>query len=231
MLLVNTFEGGSNGTTISTANSGGVSGNPFDAFASTPTFSTTVAHSGTLCMSATTGAQKQVEWNTTSLGTGNATLFGRCYFQTTGNAGVRIVQGDGATTSDIFRITLVTTTSLIAVNINGGTNVSSTTALANNTWMRIDFQFALSGTTATITARLFFGANIEGTVPTETLTQSGASTDAAINIIRFGSGSSVTPTLFFDDVAVTDQGYPGPLLRPAYPIRSVVPQVMAGARR
>src|SRR5215467_10547633 len=94
--LVNSAEGGTNGTTVSTGNSGGASGNAFDALLTTNAtvaYDNAHAHSGALSVkfaTAGTAANWAVEW-TTSMGTLSQVWF-RLYVYFTANpaAGFRI---------------------------------------------------------------------------------------------------------------------------------------------
>lgn len=226
--LENTFEGGTNGSTITTGGSGGASGDAFDAITSTPTWQTAGARRGAMGMQTTTGAQKQVSWNTTSLGSGLTTLYGRVYFQGSAIQGVRLVQGDGATTTDIHRIAWVTTTGKMQVNILGGTSVNSVNVVPINTWVRLEWQITLNGTTATVTLKLFL--NPDSTVETETITQSAASTDATIAGCRIGAGSSVAATLSFDDFRVQGDTYPGPVKPPGLIMQNQGPRRQLATR-
>ena len=63
----NNAEGGSNGTTVTTGNSGGASGTAFDSITNTHTFSSSSPYDGSLSYSTvTTGTAATMRWNWTS---------------------------------------------------------------------------------------------------------------------------------------------------------------------
>src|SRR5712672_1763560 len=89
--LANNAEGGSNGTTVSNANSGGTSGNAWDLISVVTggvcQFSNTSPAHGSLCYAFSTGAtagSSLIGW-TTSVGT-TTTLYGRAYYKITGTS-------------------------------------------------------------------------------------------------------------------------------------------------
>jgi hypothetical protein len=216
MRLTNNLEGGTSGTAISSANSGGISGNAFDTITGTaPNFSNSQPAHGALGMALQgTGA---AQWTSAGGSFDNSitTMWGRCYVLITATPSV-VVHGPsltsptGATATGFWEIT---TGAKITTQCKGGTTRTSTTVLSTNTLYRIEWKHVLvpSGT-CTWDTTIYTG---ESASPTETMTQAtgtGVSTDTNINAVKWGSTNAVTAnTIFFDDFEVNDSHFPGPL--------------------
>lgn len=98
----------------------------------------------------------------------------------------------------------------------------STTALALNTWHRIEVLYHADTTSAVITLRIFAGANAEGTSPTETLTTAAFNLSQGVtDRILFGlpASNANQPTspgyLYVDDVVDGAATWVGPTGIPA----------------
>ena len=215
--IANSFDTGqTTGTTITTGNSGGGTGNTaFAALTGSPTYSSVEAHSGTLSMLCASAAASHCQWSTTQLGTGQTLIGGRVYVYMTAyptGASYRLVQMDGNATSDLLRLAVTVTTGTISTNVAGSSSKTSTHSLTLNAWNRIDFIGTVNGTTGTMQAELFLGANCDGTTPDETLAQSSfANTDTSIVEIYYGPQSSpAVSTVYIDDVQANATGYGGP---------------------
>lgn len=198
---------------MTTGNTGGASGNAFDAVTATvPNFGSTSLRLGGL--SADIQAAGNVAWTTSITGT-PLTLWGRFYLliTVTPTIGARIPQFFSPTSAGASSgFVLVSTAAKIQTNAKGGTNILSTTILTTNTWYRLEFKHTLvvSGT-CTTDCTIYLG---DSTTATETMTQAtgtGVSTDTSINKVQWGS-TAATPadTVFFDDVQVNATGFPGP---------------------
>jgi hypothetical protein len=208
--------GSTSGTVISSANTGGGVGNTALASATgSPTFSNAHAHSGLLSALMPAAAAGHLNYTTTQIGSGVTTLAGRVYIYLTAyptGASYRLVQVDGVTTTDLCRIAVTVTTGTISTNVNGASSHTSTSVLPLNTWSRIDFVATVNGTTATMQARLFLGANCDGTTPDETIALSSlAIADASLIGVQYGPQSSPSPgQVWLDDIQANGVGFPGP---------------------
>src|SRR5438128_6709683 len=155
-LITNSFEGGSDGTTITTANSGGASGTAFDTITGDVTqFSNVLPAHGTLggrCASRATAAKANLQWVAAH---GNlAVEAGRCYFAMdaapTTNCECVVLQDSGLVTKAQIRILTDRTWKLV------GTGASAAgSALALNTQYRFEWKYDTAG--ATVTANLYLG--------------------------------------------------------------------------
>jgi hypothetical protein len=215
----NSFEGGTNTTTISAANSGGASGNAFDLVsigAATPfTFDNTQAAHGSLSakIAPTASSTTVAEWNT-SVGT-QTEFWGRAYVYLTGNPAstwlFHRVQNAG---TNVARIAL-TTGRLIRLD-GGSANTAlftAATALPLNAWCRIEWHILVSATVGQLDVRIFRTA-LDGTTADESSALAATQNlGAQATQYQFGGvQGSATPsgTFWFDDVAISTVGWIGP---------------------
>ena len=240
--LANNFDTGQTNTTvITTGNSGGGTGNTaWASVVGSPTYSSVLAHSGTLSMLSPAAAISRVAWDTTSFGVGLNQLFGCVYINPSAipTNSFRFIQGDGNVITDAFRVSMSLTTGVIIAVVNDGTTSSTHTGtipLTLNSWNRVEYQMQLSGGNGIMSYQIFVGANCDGITPDETGTISRALTDASIIKVSFGPESSETPTtVYFDDVNLNNTGYPGPFFQTvSAPVATasasaLVPAIFAG---
>lgn len=226
--LANSFEGGSQGTTPSPANSGGASGDAFNVVQNTTGTiiydGTNPAHGSGLGVQIVTEAAvtpTYMAW-TTALGTlsTNQTLYGRFYYVAPGTptSSARLIQILNGTT---MLCGLVHASGAGTLNLRATGDVSSgtlsNTALTAGVLYRIEFQFDGIGGGAgagSATARLFLGDSTTqtGTDATTTAANFGS---LAPNAVRFGittANASTLSTYYFDGLQVNDTGMPGPEL-------------------
>jgi hypothetical protein len=207
--LNNTFEGGTNTTAISAANSAGASGNAFDSVVGTaPTFSTTHAAHGTLAMTSATAAQSMVQW-VASLGTPTE-IWSRFYLFLTGNPSVAlpVMWARDSTNAANASGLRVNTTSNPGVLANA-TFVNFTSVIPATTWVRVEVHSLITGgTTVTTDARYY--ATADSVTATETQTTGAvAQTISAFGAIRFGANLAQTNAVWMDDVACAPDGWIG----------------------
>lgn len=193
-LYTNTFEGGTDETVITTGNSGGASGTPFDSLAGSPEFEAASAYHGAMGMILpSSSTQRQVRWD----GLNNVTVRASAYvrfgsvapsvvneiiqFRTAGNA---IVAGVALNTNG--RV-------LIRVGAGGsfltGTNISAH-GISANTWYRIDVWITVDTTS---TGRVVYRiCNVDAgdtNTPITTAFDSGTTVNfgtTAIDRVHFG---------------------------------------------
>lgn len=232
MRLVNSFEGGTNTTAISAANSGAASGNAFDAIVGTaPTFSSTHASHGLLGMAPVTTAQSMVSW-TTSIGTPTE-LWSRCYIFITAAASTNmpfIYYRDSGNAANLSGVRVNTGALTIGISANAFTNaVNFTNALTASSWARVELHSLISGGNLTCDGRLFLTP--DSNTPTETQTTTQTTTATSFGAIRFGSNLAQTTTVWYDDVGVDTTGWMGQAMTPLQWRRSMTPVHMAAGFR
>lgn len=235
---------GTSGVAITNANSLGP--NQFTSITrtgtgTTSTWDNTHVHSGVTAMLnslAAVASTVYVDWSGLSISpTPVANAFVRFYVYLTAYPTVttRISAFLGAA---VLRCSLqVTTTGTIRTVNSAGSVIATTTAtIPLNGWTRIEFEVSgISGTTGTVNARMFSGANLETTNPDTngTLSNSAQSVGGTVDDIRIGQSSSVTMTtawnIWYDDIAFSDTTTPGPLavFVPQVPRRSTFVLVAA----
>lgn len=218
--LRNNFQGLASGTTLTTGNSGGASGDAFDVVVAPPTGGTLAASNTAPLMHApvymvvqttTTAGNPTFQWST-SMGT-QTQIWGRVYF----NAGAlpagnnRIINFmSGAT--QCCSIALMTTGQL-SLRDAASVDTTTTATLSVNTWYRIEFRFQFSTTTGNASLSLY--ASPDSTTATETISTTNQNYGAAnATLYQFGQiGSSTTRGPWrFADVAIDNTAAIGPTL-------------------
>lgn len=214
MRRINGAAGGSQGTTVTTGNSGGDSGTAWD----TVTISATAAlvydntkGRGNYAYKASTGGTAGTVFPQWTLGTGiTTTVFMRCYYYFTANpaANHRIfVFANGGTQH--ANIQLLTTGKIRWVLGSGGTLTSTTATISLNQWIRIEAS-AVCTATGTLTLNLY--NNADSSVSTETSTGANASGQTQVTVAGYGiSGTAVANTgpFWMDEMEFNDTGMPG----------------------
>jgi hypothetical protein len=216
--LANTFEGGTDGVTISTANSGGGSGDAFDAVtgaativydddAPAPLIGTMSCH-----IAATTGQTGILDW-TASWQT-STEVWRRIYIYKTNNptnSTVIMSLLNGAALGCDVRVTSTGT-----IQFRDGNQVAraTSTALANDSLHRIEWRILHSTTVGRIEGRIFSGANAQGSTPDQTLGSPSTNRDTATQSTRTFTGVISNPgaaglDIYYDNVAITDGDWLG----------------------
>jgi hypothetical protein len=222
--LANSFEGGTSGTTITTGNSGGASGNAFDSIAigtsCTCAFSALSVH-GSFSMSvstAGTAAQTYAQWST-ALGSQTA-LFGRSLIYLTGAPASNEVITQFLNTSTVLSNLRLLTSRLLQVGDSvGGAVFTFVTAIPLNQWVRVEWSYTFPGSaTGQVTVKLFLSP--DGLTPDESQTSAASQNfgSLACNTVRFGWLQAVanSPAARFDSLAVNATAFPGAVMIPYY---------------
>jgi len=147
-ILLNTFEGGSDGTTITVGNSGGASGDAFAGVGGSPAFEADATYHDAMGMKAAESTtQRFVYWD----GLNNLVVRTSAYVQFASVApsvACAVVQWRTAAAGVIGMIALNTNGRLIAQVAGGGivtgTNIAGHAISANN-WYRIDAEIIIDG--------------------------------------------------------------------------------------
>lgn len=210
-LKQNTFEGGTNGATITTGNSGGTSGTAFDAVtigaAATVQYSTAEAMHGTTSMQIVNPAT--VTSFITYSGYTATQMVVRFYvrFDTlpTGNGPIRLCDVRTGSTG-VTRIVLDTSNRFLFQTSNGTTTLKTFSAISPNTWYRIEF--ATTNGTSGATIKMDYYVGDSGTPVEAGYTTSAGNTGTTANITQLVLGALAaqtgSATIYVDDVAVQD---------------------------
>ena len=196
--LANTFEGGVDGTTITVANSGGASGDGFDfvtlGSGSTAVYDDDIQLHGTYTgLLGTTGNNGYVSWDDTSWA-GSSVAYARVYFRVSALPGsnttiANFLESDGTTVGCEVRLNSAGT---IGLRAPATTRATSTLTVSTGTWYRLEVYVVSNASTGSMTARLFTGANLEGTTPDETVSFTGQDTGNG-TVGGFGFGMISAP--------------------------------------
>lgn len=227
------YETGTNGNTLTTSDTGDA--NAFNVVTitapSTLTYTTTSLTRGSLAAAHFhSAAASRWEWTSASLGTLTDAYF-RGYFQLdtfgTGNPQLWIARS-GSTIA--FTIRIGPSSSQHLQLCDASTNVkSSTQNIPTGTPFRVEA--FVDFTNKQLTARLFFGSNIEGTTPDETVqTATGLIFNSVVNWndLFVGPNTAGTFTLISDAIAVATTGWIGPSSGPATTTLSAVGAIASG---
>jgi fibronectin type 3 domain-containing protein len=215
VLRSNSFEGGSAGAAITAANSGGGSGDKFDAVTCSggnPTYSSNAAH-GSLGASLAVGTTTCfLQWGPGSIAS-TTTSYGRAYVYLPSNPGASTILakiGDSSFARDA-QINLSTTGKLSMIDATNTRQASFTQSIPLNTWVRVEWSLTNSTTTGSFTVSLFNG---DATSPLETHTVSNINTGASFGSLQIGSviaTSTAVGTIGLDDIAYGVSGPLGPV--------------------
>jgi hypothetical protein len=240
--LSNTLEGGSDGTTITTGNSGGASGDAFSAVtiagSTTETFSADHAAHGGLSMkiAETVAGSTRVNW--TGLGALTGSVYHRIYvwydaFPTASGlifGGVRTSTGAALSAqiriSGTGKIRVENAAAAFILALDG------VVAIPLSQWARIEFRCKSSTTVGEFEWKWWSSADSSGT-PDETLSATGQVLGADQDELRYGivTNAPASPfTAYFDDMAVSTTDWIGPAGAPPPPATTVPQFAAQGAR-
>ena len=218
--FANTFEGGTNGSTITVGNSGGTSGDAFTGTSvpanSTVTYATASAFHGTLGMRVETTATNVSAYVQQDVTAANRNVL-RFYFKIdtvpTAVCTIAHVRNPAAAAAQIA----IDATGHLYVGSTSGTLITGTTsssALVATTWYRLELGVTPGTTTTSGVVDFAYYAG-DSTTAIFNVTVSGANLGSAQTTrYRLGRPSPNTPiaVAHFDDVKVSDlaSGYLGP---------------------
>lgn len=218
MRLTNTAEGGSNGTTVTAANSGGAS---FDAWSTNPTigsgaalvFDSAQAMHGTLSYRFSTGGsavQCKLPWTFT----GAATIQWRLYVRTpsafTNLPTIFRLQGAG---TQAIRLAWNASGNLVVRDTANAQQAQSSTTFTTGAWYRIE-GYCTAGSSSVAEVKIWSTPDDTGTA-TETISLSAKNFGTAnIDTCEIGQVASTAniPQWWADDITISDtQTYMGPV--------------------
>jgi hypothetical protein len=214
MFRENTFSGGTDGVTISTGNSGGVSGDAINSVAGTPKFENAHATGlrGPMHALITASSTDVISWTSVSLS--GRDLYTRMYAYVTANPGVldywqfpRV-----APSTDLAQMYVSTTGKLSIRKAGSGTDLALTTnSIALNQWIRVEanYHFGTTSGNGSCEIRLFNDADSD--TATEVATSSSIDLGTSLpDTLAFSYHTGMT-SFEMDDIAMSDVGFIGPL--------------------
>lgn len=219
-LRENTFEGGSDGTTITVGNSGGSSGDAFDAVSigasATLKFSNVQEAHGSLSaqiVEPATGVAIRGEWLT--LGGGSNNIYFRCYLWVPSGVLSGRLHFIGVRASPdalCSQMGLDTDGTLRVTNAAGTAVTTSANPPARDQWVRYELRVKASTTVGEVEWRYFNDA--ASTTADETGSASGLVLTANADAVRWGAVTTPAPastTFYMDDLAVDTADWIGPV--------------------
>jgi hypothetical protein len=208
----NSFEGGTNNSTITTGNSGGLSGTAFANVFNSPVFTNVRSAHGTL--SARLPASVFAELNYDLTGS-NSTRWVRVYLYSASWSGTRDVITLYASGLYYWTVRLSSTTvTVLHYNGSGSDTTIATISQAPTAgaWIRVELQ-AINNASGACEVRLYNSA--DSTTPTGTATGSRTSTPTDWSTVAFISSASTD--LWIDDVGWSDVDWLGPAVESPRP--------------
>lgn len=211
MFRSNTFSGGSDGTTITTGNSGGVSGDAFSTVSGSPAFEVDNASGfrGPMTGKFTTTSDR-VRFDSFSLAARDVWM--RQYMYITANPSAETITtfiAQVAGTNNLM--VLISTSGKLVIHDVNSVQVGITSASVNtNAWFRVEV-FTHTGTTTSngsFEARLYNSP--DSFTATETISGSGLDLSTSVpDRVSFACNTGFT-SYQIDDVAITDTDWIGP---------------------
>jgi hypothetical protein len=217
--LVNSAEGGSSGTTVTTGNSGGASGNAWDVVGigtgDSLTFDSTYAAHGLLSYKISTGSSANpcdVQWSSSLTGSSVGEIWFRAYLYFTANpaSAIKLIVANVSGTQ-AAALQLLTTGQLRWLNTSGATILTTTNSIPLNQWCRIEGFIVGSSTVGQVSVSLYDTPDSGTATETET-SAATQNTDGAMTLIRYGVDVGVANIgpFWMDDIGVSTTGYLGP---------------------
>lgn len=212
-------EGGSNGTGITTGNSGGGSGDAFESVSAgagaTLTYDNTHARGTLAAKLATGGSAADCSLNYQAKIGAQTQVWYRAYVYMTANppSNHRLFDAwDSGSGQLCFAVYLTSTGKLQSVNTGGGQIQIMTGNCPLNAWFRVEAMIIGSATVGQIEVKRFDSA--DSATETEKITSAAnQNTRGSMNNFRFGASGDPLPasrTIWFDDLGISTTGYLGP---------------------
>lgn len=227
--LTNNFEGGTDGTTITAANSGGTSGNAFNTVSvvsgGTLQYSNAQVFNGSLAARMRTGATSgNIDMRWAGSYVTQAEDYGRLYLYFTAIPNVQnsaIVQVWDSILNASFRIRINTTGKIAILAPSGSVLATSTTTLVAGQWYRIEWHVHADAdiNLGYIEVQIFTNPN--GTTPDETLGGSGTPgigfgtlvgrIDIGPQSVTNWPTSTATDYMYLDEIVANATAWVGPV--------------------
>jgi len=176
-----------------------------------------------MVQSATPGVS-YVAWTSATLGSSITDMWGRVYLYYSGLPNTQAVPVRGFDTGARAWEIIMDSSGFVIVRDQGGTaRGTGAVPISTSQWIRIEFHATSSTTAGFIEAKLF--NNADSASVSETITSSGSfSTLSKTDLIRIGeiAGTNASRTVYMDNIAVNDTGYPGPFVLPSGNLAPVI---------
>ena|GEM_PF-4115658 len=200
----NTFNAGTSGTAITTSNSGGANGNAFQTVYGSPTYTSTNATGGRAPLVARLPTDAELWWSWTSSST---TFYVRLYvFFTSYPSDSTSVFWAGMDDGLESHCTLSINNQGRIILYDGleTQSIQLSQTLPLNQWVRLEFRVTAAGFNGSAELRAYLGDS--GTAfATGTMSSAATGTVAPDWVVFYSTG----PTIFMDDVGVSDEGWLG----------------------
>jgi hypothetical protein len=215
--LFNYALGGTNGTTVSAANSGGASGDAFDSVVGTPTITFDNTHSlgGLSYKLVNPPSAQQLVWST-KLGTVGE-LWGRFFiwYDTAPTAPVGLIRPTTGG-SQASRIRINSDGTLTLADSGNAAEITTASALPTGQWVRCEWYTQFVSTSAQVNLMTWNTAGSTGT-PTENLSASAGGIGVNADAVQIGGFNAATFTCWLAGLAVHNEparGFLGPIRLP-----------------
>lgn len=214
----NSFEGGSDETTLTAGNSGGTSGNAFDSV-SAGTGATLVFDNAQAAPSLGSFSLRTATGGTSALSYAAWTLasvtsdYARGYFRFTSLPGAQqLIIRYLSSGSQSLRVNVKTDGAIEVRNAANSVIGTTTNTISAGSWFRVEIFTTFSTTVGAVTLRLYLSAN--GTSITETLNLTSLVLTATSNELRWGVGAATSNAVavWIDNVATEGSTWFGPAL-------------------
>src|SRR6266567_1538616 len=222
--LTNNFEGGTPGTTITPANSGGISGDAASAITFNGTgavvrFSNAVSMLDSVCMECVLGSVAgEAFWQWDHPANPLSTAYFRTYLilPTAPPANIRIVAPQDSGGGARPRVLVTTARQIILTNTAGSTSATMTTPIPTSQLVRVEVLLVGSPTAGQLEARLYLDPSADVASYSDVVAVSGVDTGGAINRTRFGpNGATVANhTSYYDAIGLSAAYWLGPVPGP-----------------
>jgi hypothetical protein len=223
--LSNTFQGGTDGVAITTGNSGGASGNAFNNVIAQGSVvyddDIIINDSITALLTSATGQTNFFEWTSSWAGASEVwvRLEGR-FSDATPTNNITILNFRESNETTVGCDVRLTPSGTIQLRAPLTARYTSTTVLTDNQPFRLEVHVVSSATVGHIEARLFVGANVNGTTPDDPFgspsdnwdTGDGTVGGIAVGITSDPGASGEAMTI--DSIAISDVGWLGPSSSP-----------------
>lgn len=214
MELNNGAEGGPNGATVTTANSGGLSGNAFDAVSigtgAAATFDTAHAYGSRAYKIVSGSSTTHLDWTSGSVGT-LTEAWGRLYLYAMGNPAAEVallrLRRSGAQTA---RIGVLSGGQITLRQADNSLVATSAATITLGGWTRLEWHCIPVTSNGTIECRIYTSADSATIV--ETAASTTAAMTAGLDEIHWGPvGNESGYTYWFDALNLNNVGFPGPV--------------------
>ncbi len=220
MLKKNSFSGGTNAATITTGNSGGTSGDAFNAVVGSPTYSSTNATGPRAPMAASVPPSTEFSWTGLTLAARDIWIRAYVYITASPSALDFPIYSTG-----VARLYMDTSRRLSIRKSGAGTDFAlQTGSVPLNQWVRVEMKWSIGTTASNSSCEIRRYDSADSSTPTETTSASSIDLGTTLPTdVRYAYTSNLT--VGYDDIATTDVDWLGPASVPA----TVTPSNVAAA--